>query len=366
MTSRRNCIRRLSVWAGATPLWCQASADPTLSNMLNVFDFEPVCKRKLPKATYDFVEGGAWDEWTIQRNRDAFRRITFRPRLLAGVDSIDTSTELFGVKLASPIMIAPTGAQRRLHDEGELATRRGAAAAGSMMAVSTGSSMTLDQIAAASASPWIFQLYAMPDREGSRSRVEAAVRLGAKAILFTVDTPYLGSMERIQRNNLANGTPAAGATKQFLAKLDWAFVRELAAYAKVPVYVKGVLTARGALLAVENGAAGIIVSNHGGRVLDGAPSTIEVLPEIVAAVGSRTIVLIDSGFRRGADVLKALALGAKGVFVGRPPLWGLGAFGADGVQRVMELLNRELTLAMGLSGHPNLASIKRELVHVDR
>jgi 4-hydroxymandelate oxidase len=226
--------------------------------------------------------------------------------------------------------------------------------------------MTLDQIAAASAAPWIFQLYAIANRENTWNRARTAIRLGAKAILFTVDTPYLGSMERMRRNSLASGTQAGGVTKQFLAKLDWSFVRELAADAGVPVYVKGVLSPQAAMLAVEHGVAGIVISNYGGRVLDGTPSTIEVLPEIVNAVGSRTVILIDSGFRRGTDVLKALALGAKGVFVGRPALWGLGAFGEDGVRHVMELLNRELALAMGLAGYASLASIRRELVHLDR
>ncbi|MBM3782971.1 MAG: alpha-hydroxy-acid oxidizing protein [Acidobacteria bacterium] len=335
--------------------------------MINVFDFGMVFQRKATQAVYDYVEGGAWDEWTIKRNREAFGRVTFRPRVLAGVDQIDTSTELFGVTLASPIMIAPTGAHRRLHDEAEAATRRGAAAAGTLMAVSTGSSLPVNQIAAASPAPWIFQLYPLPDRPGALRRAEMAAGLGAKALLFTVDTPYLGSMERMQRANLATVPPGStGLNKQFLAKLDWSFLPELIKTAKVPVYVKGILTSADALRAVEQGASGIVVSNHGGRVLDGTPSTIEMLPEIVDSAGKRTVVLIDGGFRRGSDVLKALALGAKGVFVGRPPLYGLGTFGEDGVRRVMELLNRELTLAMGLAGCPSLGSIKRELVHVDR
>jgi len=348
--------------------------------MINVFDFDSVCQTKVPKPAYDYVAGGSWDEWTLQRNRDAFRKITFLPRMLVEVDKLDLSTELFGQKLTTPIMIAPTGTHGLLHPEGELATMRGAAAAGALMVVSTGASMPLDKIAGATAGPWWFQLYAGPDRDGTRERVENAVALGCQAVCWTVDTPYDAPRERDMRNRLQRTTVLQrenrrrgvslprpyGLSSRFQAQLNWSFLPELAGYAKAPVLVKGILTADDALKAVNGGAAGVIVSNHGGRYLDGAPSTIEMLPGIVDAVGGKIPVLIDGGFRRGTDILKALAIGAQAILVGRPPLWGLGAFGEQGVQRVMEILRTELAWAMALAGRPTIASIDKTLVRIDR
>jgi isopentenyl diphosphate isomerase/L-lactate dehydrogenase-like FMN-dependent dehydrogenase len=235
----------------------------------------------------------------------------------------------------------------------------------------------LQKIAEAAKGPLWFQLYAGPDKQVTRERVESAVALGCQAICWTVDAPYDAPRERDVRNRLQRDTTTQrdnrrrvsapkpfGLTSRFQSELDWSFLPELAGYAKVPVLVKGILTAEDAVRAQQNGAAGIVVSNHGGRYLDGAPSTIEVLPEIVDAVGSKMTVLIDGGFRRGTDILKALAIGAKAVLVGRPPLWGLGSFGDAGVQRVMEILRNELAWAMALAGRPNIASIDRGLVRI--
>jgi isopentenyl diphosphate isomerase/L-lactate dehydrogenase-like FMN-dependent dehydrogenase len=251
------------------------------------------------------------------------------------------------------------------------------------MVVSTASSYPIEKIAEAATGPFWFQLYTGPDREGTREKVERAVAAGAKAVCLTVDGQYQSHRERMIRDRLSSmGSPTVGpgrtrTTRQtapapyrlqstFQAGLTWSFVDELKSYAKVPVLVKGVLTAEDAKLSIEHGASGIIVSNHGGRYLDFAPSTIEALPEVVEAVQGRIPVLLDGGVRRGTDVLKALAIGAKAVLVGRPPLWGLGAFGQAGVTRVLELLQTELALAMGLSGMPNLASINRNLVSMER
>ncbi|MBI3684428.1 MAG: alpha-hydroxy-acid oxidizing protein [Acidobacteria bacterium] len=348
--------------------------------MLNAFDFEPVFKGKTNKAAYDYVSGGSWDEVTLRRNRAAFEKITFRPRFFREVDRLDLSIDLFGQKLPMPILVAPTGTHELLHPEGELATVRGAGAAGALMVVSTSSSFPLEKIAAAAKGPLWFQLYTGPDLEATREKVEKAVDLGCKAVCVTVDTPYAAPREKDFRNRLSrpriDPSPRRRAVEappspyglpiRFQAQLNWGFLDQLCSWVKTPVLVKGILTPEDAALAVQHGAKGVVVSNHGGRYLDGDPATIEVLPEIVDAVGNRGVVLIDGGFRRGTDVLKALAIGAKAVLVGRPPLWGLGAFGDAGVRRVLELLRNELAWAMGLAGRVSIASLDRSLIRTDK
>jgi len=356
---------------------------PAIEELNNVMEFEPLARTKMLKAAYDYIAGGVDDEWSLRRNREGFQHITFRPRMLVDVSKLDLSTELFGSKIEMPILIAPTAGHQQAHPEGELATVKAAGAAKTIMVVSTNSSYPIDKIGAAATGPFWFQLYAGPDKDGTRERVERALGAGAKVICWTVDNQYNSHRERLLRDRSAGGPPAQtpaqpgrrrnapqprryGLQMQFTSELTWPFLQELKAYAKVPVLVKGILTPEDAKLAVENGASGIVVSNHGARYLEFAPSTIEVLPGIVDAVQGKIPVLIDGGFRRGTDVLKALAIGAKAVLVGRPPLWGLGAFGQPGVVRVLEMLQTELALAMGLSGRPNLDSIDRSLVRIDR
>jgi len=393
--TRRDALRNLMAWAAASPL-LRAQREipytpermPLAAELANVMEFEPVCKARLTKQNYDFIAGGVDDEWTLRRNREAFHWIILRPRMLVDVSKLDLSVELFGMRSSMPILVSPTGGHQMAHPDGELATARGAGALGAIMAVSTNSSYPLEKIAEAALGPLWFQLYAGPDLDGTRERVERAVATGCKVVCFTVDTPYNSHRERLLRNRTTQAapqymlptadspagrsrrrapeTPPApppyGLTPRFTGQLTWNFVKELNSYAKVPVLIKGILTPEDAKRAVDHGAAGVIVSNHGGRYLGAAPSTIEMLPSIVDAVGGKIPILIDGGFRRGTDVLKALAIGAKAVMVGRPPLWGLGAFGQPGVQRVLELLQTELALAMGLSGCPNLASIDKSLV----
>lgn len=386
--TRRDAVRNfLALVAGSPLLRAQQEIPylpermPAVGDLVNVFEFEPVCKAKIPKDNYDFIAGGVDDEWTLRRNREAFGWITLRPRMLVDVSKLDLSLELFGQKIEMPILIAPTGAHQLAHPDGELATARGAGAMKTIMAVSTNSSYPIEKIGEAATGPLWFQLYTGPDRETTREKVERAVAAGCKAVCFTVDAPYDSHRERLLRNRIAQPAPPAPSRRgspapelpsqyrlrrRFNAQLTWSFLDELNSYAKVPVLVKGILTPEDARLAVERGAAGVIVSNHGGRYLEGAPSTIEVLPGIVDAAGGKIPVLIDGGFRRGTDILKALAIGAKAVLVGRPPLWGLAAYGQPGVVRVLELLQTELALAMGLSGRPNLASIDRSLVALVR
>lgn len=382
--TRRDSLLQFSAFLAGSPVlsaWQEPDRSLGIDDMLNVFDFDAMCKRRVARDAYDYISGGAEDEFTLRRNRSAFGKITFRPKMLVDVSKLDMSIELFGSKSEMPIFIAPTGTHGRANPAGEPATVKGAGDAGTIMGISSTSSFPLNEIVKAATKPVWFQLYAGPDGPGTRERVERAVDLGCKAILFTIDAPYFPHRERDLRNRLVRPevqrelstrrrrpdeeSPSYGLPTRFTATLTWKFFGEVASYAKVPVLAKGVLTAADAKLAVANGAGGIVVSNHGGRYLDGDPATIEMLPEIVEAVGSRVPVLMDGGVRRGTDVLKALALGAKAVFVGRPPLWGLGSFGQPGVTRVMKLLQTELALAMGLAGVPNLAAIKRDLVVVD-
>ena len=386
--NRRDALRNLAVLAAGSPL-VRAQREipytperiPLLTDLVNVMEFEPVAKAKLPKESYDFVAGGVDDEWTLRRNREAFEWITLRPRMMVDVSKLDLSLELFGQKVEMPILVSPTGGQGVSHPEGELAMARGAGQAKTIMCVSTNSTYPIDKIAGAASGPLWFQLYPGDDRDASRERVERAVAAGCKAVAFTVDTPYDSHHERLLRDRTGGPAPSAvysrvrrerdlpsqyRLNRRPTAALTWPFVEELRSYAKVPVLIKGILTPEDAQLAVKHGAAGIIVSNHGGRYLGGAPSTIEVLPGIVDAVGGKIAVLVDGGLRRGSDILKALAIGAKAIMVGRPTLWGLAGYGQPGVVRVLEMLQSELALAMGLSGHPNLASIDRSAVSFER
>lgn len=388
--TRRDAARKLSLFLAGSPLlraqepaWIPSRL-PAIDELNNVMEFEPIARTKMLKTAYDYIAGGVDDEWSLRRNRAAFEHITLRPRMLVDVSKLDLSLELFGSRIEMPILIAPTAGHQQAHPEGELATVKAAGATKTIMVVSSNSSYPIDKIGGAATGPFWFQLYAEPDKDGARERVERAVAAGAKAICWTVDGAFNSHRERLLRGRLVSSGPPGTASPQsgrrraatppspyklqslFLAGLTWPFLQELKSWAKVPVLVKGILTAEDARLAVENGAAGIVVSNHGARYLDTAPSTIEALPEIIDAVQGKIPVLIDGGFRRGTDVLKALAIGAKAVLVGRPPLYGLGAFGQPGVQRVMEMLQTELALAMGLSGKPNLASIDKTLVRVER
>jgi 4-hydroxymandelate oxidase len=390
--TRRDAARKLSLFLAGSPL-LRAQETPMFPNrqiamdeLYNVMEFEPIAKARMLQNAYDYIAGGVDGEWTLHRNRAGFDHITFRPRMLVDVSKLDLSLDLFGSHIEMPILIAPTAGHQQANPQGELATIRAAGSVKTIMAVSSNSSYPIDKIAEAATGPFWFQLYAATDKVTTRDRVERAQSLGAKAICWTVDGAYSSHRERLLRDRLVTTGPPPGEgsertsqrrraaqapqpyrlTQTFQAELTWSFMEELKSYTKVPLLVKGILTPEDAKLCVEHGASGIVVSNHGGRYLDSTPSTIEVLPDIIDAVQGKIPVLIDGGFRRGTDVLKALAIGAKAVLVGRPPLWGLGAFGQPGVARVLELLQTELALAMGLAGKPNLASIDRTLVRIER
>lgn len=339
-----------------------------MDDLINVADFERRAEELLAPGPHAYFAAGAGDEWTLRENVAAYRRWTLRPRILRDVANVTTTRTVLGHELAAPILVAPMAYQRHAHPDGELATARAAAEFGTIMTLSTmATSSPSDVAAAAPDAPRWFQLYVFRDEGVTRSIVQQAVEAGFGALVLTVDAPYFGRRERDIRTGwlipdepvvpsiqaALGGMRTTSVTEHFelvSPSLSWRDVERLAAETSLPVLVKGIHTAEDAILAVEHGAAGIVVSNHGGRQLDGVAATVDVLPEVAEAVGDRVEVLVDGGVRRGVDVVVALALGARAVLVGRPVLWGLAVGGADGARRVLELLRDELQLALGLCG----------------
>lgn len=332
---------------------------------------------------YDYVAGGSGDEITLRRNRTAFDDLLLKPRVLRDVSRIDMRAEIFGQAFEFPILLAPTAYHKLLHPEGELATARGAAAAGVTFTVSSFATTAIEKISAAAGARLWFQLYVQPDRAFTKDLVQRAEAAGCRALCITVDTPVNPTRDRESRSNFAlpsgmeleNLKPilkkslrtghrsTAGIYAEVLdPKLTWETVSWIRSFARVPVLLKGILAAEDARIAAEQGASGIIVSNHGARNLDTVPATIEALPAVIEAVEGRIPVLMDGGVRRGTDVVKALALGARAVLIGRPYLWGLGAGGAQGVERVVGILRTELEAAMALCGTRTLQEINRGLL----
>ena len=351
---------------------------------VNLHEYEAAARAVLPRSSYDFVAGGAGDESTVRANRAAFAGWRLRPRMLAGRDASPLAATVLGQPLSFPVLIAPTGTQAQIHPEGELATARAARAAGTIYVVSTASNYPLEQIATV-AGPWWFQLYILKDREITRELVTRAAAAGASALVVTVDVPKLGRREADERNRyrMADGLtmgnlaatahrfwPAAGAGSGLASyvgslwdhQVRWEDLDWLASLTDLPIVPKGILHPEDAKRAVAHGASAILVSNHGGRQLDSAIATLDALPDIVAAVGDDVEVYVDGGIRRGTDVLKALALGARATFVGRPPLWGLAVAGEAGATRVLELLRAELELDLMLAGVPSVREVPRSLL----
>ncbi len=333
-----------------------------------------------PRA-YDYYAGGSDDELTLADNTAAWKRHRLVPHVLRDVSIIDTTTEVLGASMTMPVMVAPTGYHRLAHDEGEVATARGAAAAGSVMIVSTLATVSLEDVAAAAPdAPRWFQVYVHRDRELTESIVRRAVAAGYLALVLTVDLPVLGFRRRDEAQsftlpegltmaNLAEEVPTvdgSGLTAYAASSLDPALVPNdigwLQDISGLPVLVKGVLRADDAAVAVDAGAAGVVVSNHGGRQLDTAIATADALGEIASAVGQRAAVIVDGGVRTGTDVVKAIALGAHAVAVGRPVLWGLATGGADGVAAVLAGFRDELERAMALCGVTAIGDIAADLL----
>ncbi|HEY1356286.1 MAG TPA: alpha-hydroxy acid oxidase [Solirubrobacterales bacterium] len=350
--------------------------------LINVFDFERAAAERLEPGVLGYFGGGAGDELTLRENVAAWRGWRLRPRVLAGIGDWETSADVLGGRVAAPILVAPVAYQGLVDPEGEAAMARAAAAAGTVMCLSTLATMRPGQVAEAAPGGrrW-FQLYRFRDEGVTRALVEEAVATGYEAIVLTVDTPRGGNRERDLRTGFQVpeelGVPsveaALGSSRALTISetfdlmdpaMDWPQLEELAAEAGVPVLVKGVLTAEDGALAVEHGAAGVVVSNHGGRQLDRCLATADALAEVVEAVAGRALVLVDGGVRRGVDVAIALALGADAVLVGRPTLWGLAAGGEQGALRVLEILRAELELALALCGCASPAELGR--AHVQR
>jgi isopentenyl diphosphate isomerase/L-lactate dehydrogenase-like FMN-dependent dehydrogenase len=348
---------------------------------LSVADYERIAEERLDPGPWAYLAGGSGDEWTLRENRAAFERWTFRPRVLCDVSEISTATTVLGAQVALPVLVAPVAYQALYDPDGECATARAAAAVGAGMGVSTFSTRSHGEIAAAAPGlvQWC-QLYVFRDRGVTREHLAEAAEAGCSAVVLTVDTPRLAQRERDLRVGFEIPSdlplPYARATigdapqnpaEQFAlldASVSWRDLEWIAGEGKLPVVLKGVATAEDAELAVEHGAVAVAVSNHGGRQLDGVPATLDSLPEVADAIAGRAEVYLDGGIRRGADVAKALALGARAVLAGRAPVFGLAAAGEDGVRHVLELLREELALALCLLGCTSPDELTR--AHVQR
>ncbi|MEO6346069.1 MAG: alpha-hydroxy acid oxidase [Candidatus Limnocylindria bacterium] len=337
---------------------------------ITVADYERLARERVDAGAWDYQSGGSGDERSLADNLAAWDRLRLRPRVLVDVASRDLSTVAFGVALEHPIIVAPTAAHRISHPDAERASARGAAAAGALFTLSTISSVPMEEVAASGGPRW-FQLYAPSDRDACRALVERAAASGYSAVAVTVDLPLPGNRERDRRNafeidlgvHLPPDQPVDPDTGiVVLPTMDWEELAWLRSICPIPLLAKGVLRADDAARAVDAGCDGIWVSNHGGRQLDTSVAAIDALPEIASAVGDRALLVVDGGVRRGIDVLKGLALGADLVAVGRPILWGLAVDGADGVQRVLEILRDELSLAMALTGCRTLSEVTPDLV----
>jgi 4-hydroxymandelate oxidase len=348
------------------------TGQPATSPPRSVADFEREALATMSPQALGYISGGAGDEITMADNVAAWRRFALRPRMLVGVSACDPTVTLLGVRRAHPIVVAPTAFQRLAHPDGEVATARGAAATQSVMCVSTFASAGAATVAEGvpEVTRW-FQLYALADRGATRELIADAARRGYEALVVTVDRPVLGIRERERRVSLRDPVadiprqdpaqvptaPEAALYGQIDPDLDWTDIAAFAADSGLPVLVKGILTAEDAELAVDHGAAGVIVSNHGGRQLDSVLSGADALGPIAAAVAGRIDVLVDGGIRRGTDVAKALALGARAVLVGRPVTWGLAVDGAAGVQQVLETFVAEFVNALALLGCPHAVDL---------
>ncbi|HEX6175138.1 MAG TPA: alpha-hydroxy acid oxidase [Candidatus Binatia bacterium] len=344
----------------------------TSSMPINLFDFEAIAKERLPKGEYDYIAGGATDEISVERNRRAFESWALRPRVLRDVSALDLSTTVLGTKVNLPVLIAPCGGHKKAHPEGEFATYRAAAARGTIMTVSANSNSSFEELAKAASGHLWLQLYPFRDRSLTRSWLDRAKEAGYEAICVTLDSQWPPKRERNIRNNYRRtrgvnypAQPLAPATAPRPAGAEggsdpaatWKDLERIKSQTSLPVVAKGIMTGEDVELCAEIGLDGVIVSNHGGRHLDNTLATVEVLAEAVVAAKGKLEILLDGGIRRGADVVKALALGAKAVFIGRPLFWGLAVNGEQGVVRVLDILREEMEITMAKCGRPTIASI---------
>ena len=355
--------------------------------LLSLFDYEARAREILPKAVFQMLDGGAFDGVTFRRTRPAFESVLLRPKMLRNVGDRDTSTRVLGHKVSLPVMPDPAGSHQTVHPDGELATARAAAAAGTIMVLSHSSNFSMEEVAAVGGGLRWFQLYLYPDREFIRECIQRAESAGYSAIVITVDYPgssyqprdrtrwgefgkEINARNRFQppvgtqgnRMRLERDGVRRLITEAYSPSNTWDTIGWVRSITSLPIVIKGILTGEDGRLCVEHGAHGVVVSNHGARLFDGTLTSIEALPEVVDAVEGRCEVLVDGGFRRGIDVLKALALGAKAVLIGRPIFYGLAVDGEQGVRDTFEILRRELDFAMVMSGVKTVNQIDRSLV----
>ena len=385
--TRRNVIKTVSALAGATLLPLTGVAETSdenvpdlrspmsnthsggLDELLNLFDFEKKAEELMTKMVWEFVASGAADEITLKWNREAFDKIKIQTHVLNDVSEIDTKMSLFGQQLSYPILIAPSSNHKIMHPEGEVATARGANLGFATYVVSSSTTTPIEEIAKVATQPLWFQLYVGGDKTFVKDLVQKVESYGVKALCLTVDLPVSGVRNRQDRAKfqLPAGleNPYRSNTEKALSyrkSVTWKDIGWLKSITKMPVLLKGILNPADAEKAVQSGASGIIVSNHGGRNLDTIPPTIEVLPYITKQVKKRIPVLMDGGIRRGTDVVKAIASGADAVLVGRPICYGLACGGAEGVAKVLGILKKELEIAMALLGITSIAGINQSVI----
>ncbi len=367
-------MRALMGFAAGSPLW--AAEDPVMGPV-NVHEFEEIARRNLHKLAYDFIAGGVEDEQTLRANREAFSRVFLLPRVMVDTTTVDISATILGQKVASPIMIAPTGGKNLVIKDADETVAKAAVKTGTLVCSATGVQKLLQE---GQPVKWWSNTIGSPNKESAQSYVRRIEDIGGVGIVLTVDNAYQSNRDRNNRNRFDYGymqtgvpqpgqsvppprTPARAAMwMPHTPNLSWDWIEWARGASKMPVVVKGILNPADAELAVQRGASAISVSNHGGRQLDGAIASLDALPEVVDAVAGRVPVFFDGGIRRGVDVVKAIALGAQAVLIGRAPIWGLAAFGQPGVERVLTLLNMELKLAMALTGARNLGELNRKMI----
>ena len=371
-------------------IWTNTGSDVITSpkEAINVFDFEPAAFKNVPPAHFGYMASGLDDEVTLRANREGFLKFQLMPRRLRDVSKVDMSVEIFGTKYDSPIFVAPTGGNQFFHEDGEIAVAKAARAGNHLQVLSTSSNFAVDEVAKARGAPIWFQLYASPSWEVAQALIKKADAAGCPVLMVTTDRVGGRNQETLFRLMKSDSRECAGCHDRgsFAARtsrrhnydgidltsikgggessnLTWDTVKRMRDVTRMKIVLKGIITADDAALAVQNGMDGILVSNHGGRGEDNGRSTIDALPEIIAAVKGQIPVFVDSGFRRGTDVVKALAMGAKAVGIGRPYLWGLGAFGEPGVARVLEIVRTETRAAMQQCGASSVAELTPNFVH---
>lgn len=337
-----------------------------MTQLINLDDYRDAAKALLPPAAWEYIDGGAADEVTLRWNRDAFARIALSPRMLNDVSRLDTRVRLLGAELPHPILLAPVASNGIVHPEGEVAAARGAVAQGAGMVLSSYTSKRVEDVAKTGVMPLWFQLY-FQEKKATRALVESVAGAGVSAICISVDTPTAGARDRQERSGFVHPRDLPYQTvKPGDNPCTWDDVASIRSAVKIPVVLKGILHPDDAERAIQAGAAAIVVSNHGGRNLDTAPATIEALPRIADRVAGRIPVLLDGGVRRGTDIVKAIALGASAVLIGRPYVHGLAVNGAEGVAGVIAILRRELEMAMALMGRASLAALDRAAIWSSR